>query len=58
MSLAGHLGLGKLIVLFDSNDIQLDGEVSMAYSEEHQEKFEAMGWQYIYVEDGNDLKCN
>ncbi|MCR3906076.1 MAG: transketolase, partial [Tenericutes bacterium] len=56
MSLAGHLGLGKLIVLFDSNDIQLDGEVSMAYSEEHKKKFEAMGWQYIYVEDGNDLK--
>lgn len=55
MSLAGHLGLGKLVILFDSNDIQLDGEVSLAYSEKHKQKFEAMGWHYIRVEDGNDL---
>jgi transketolase len=55
VSLAGHLGLGKLIVLFDSNDIQLDGEVSLAYSENTKKKFEAMGWQHILVEDGNDL---
>ncbi len=55
ISLAGHLGLGKLIVLFDSNDIQLDGKVSLAYSENHKPKFEAMGWQYIKVTDGNDL---
>jgi transketolase len=57
ISLAGHLGLGKLIVLFDSNDIQLDGKVSMAYSEDHKKKFEAMGWQHILVNDGNDLKA-
>ena len=56
MSLAGHLGLGKLVVLFDSNDIQLDGKVSMAYSENHKQKFEAMGWQHILVSDGNDLR--
>jgi transketolase len=55
MSLAGHLGLGKLIVLFDSNDIQLDGKVSLAYSENHQKKFEAMGWHYQRVNDGQDL---
>ena len=55
MSLAGHLGLGKLIILFDSNDIQLDGKVALAYSEKHQQKFEAMGWHYQRVEDGNDL---
>ena len=55
MSLAGHLGLGKLIVLFDSNDIQLDGKVSLAYSENHQQKFEAMGWHYQKVQDGNNL---
>ena len=55
ISLAGHLGLGKLIVLFDSNDIQLDGKVSNAYSENHKPKFESMGWQYIRVSDGNDL---
>lgn len=57
MSLAGHLGLGKLIVLFDSNDIQLDGKVSLAYSEEHKKKFEAMGWQHILVQDGNDINA-
>ncbi len=56
ISLAGHLGLGKLIVLFDSNDIQLDGKVSLAYSENHKQKFEAIGWQYIKVVDGNDLE--
>jgi transketolase len=56
ISLAGHLGLGKLIVLFDSNDIQLDGKVNLAYSEQHKNKFEAMGWQYIRVEDGNNLE--
>lgn len=55
ISLAGHLGLNKLIVLFDSNDVQLDGDVSLAYSEEHKKKFEAIGWQHILVEDGNDL---
>lgn len=55
ISLAGHLGLNKLIVLFDSNDIQLDGKVSLAYSEQHKQKFEAMGWQYLRVEDGNSL---
>lgn len=54
MSLAGHLGLGKLIVLFDSNDIQLDGEVNLAYSERAKNKFEALNWQYILVADGED----
>lgn len=55
MSLAGHLGLGKLVVLFDSNDIQLDGKVSLAYSEEHKQKFEAIGWHYQKIQDGNDV---
>lgn len=54
MSLAGHLGLGKLIVLYDSNDIQLDGEVSLANSENTKAKAESMGWEYIRVEQGND----
>ena len=54
-SLAGHLGLGKLIVLFDSNDIQLDGPVSNANSDQTKAKFESMGWQYLYVADGNQL---
>ena len=55
MSLAGHLGLHKLVVLFDSNDIQLDGEVSLAYSENHRQRFQSIGWNYLLVEDGNDL---
>lgn len=54
-SLAGHLGLGKLIVFYDSNDIQLDGPTHWATSEDTKKKFEAMGWQHILVSDGNDL---
>ncbi len=54
-SLAGHLGLGKLIVLYDSNDIQLDGPTKWAFSDDTKGKFEAMGWQHILVKDGNDL---
>ncbi len=55
-SLAGHLGLSKLIVMYDSNDIQLDGPVEMANSENTKEKFEAMNWNYILVKDGEDTK--
>ncbi|GIP17662.1 transketolase [Paenibacillus montaniterrae] len=54
-SLAGHLQLGKLIVLYDSNDISLDGELHMTFSEDVKLRFEAQGWQYIKVEDGNDI---
>lgn len=57
MSLAGHLGLEKLIVLFDSNDIQLDGDLNLAFSENHEEKFKAIGWNYLQVEDGNDVEA-
>ncbi|VEU82988.1 transketolase [Acholeplasma hippikon] len=55
ISLAGHLGLGKLIVLYDSNDIQLDGKTSLAISDDVKKKFEAQGWQYIKVNDGEDI---
>ena len=55
MSLAGHLGLGKLIVLYDSNDIQLDGEVSLANTESIEGKVKAMNWNYLKVNDGNDI---
>ena len=55
ISLAGHLALNKLIVLFDSNDIQLDGPTSMATSDDHKKRFLASGWNYILVSDGNDL---
>lgn len=54
-SLAGHLGLGKLIALYDSNDISLDGDLNKAFSEQTQARFEAYGWQVLRVEDGNDL---
>src|SRR5690625_6306994 len=54
-SLAGHLKLGKLIMLYDSNDIQLDGPTDKAFSEDIQKRFEAYGWDYGYVEDGNNL---
>ncbi|WP_325062679.1 transketolase [Massilibacterium senegalense] len=54
-SLAGHLQLGRLIVLYDSNDISLDGDLHMAFSESVKDRFQAYGWQVIYVEDGNDV---
>ncbi|WP_077621879.1 transketolase [Sediminibacillus massiliensis] len=54
-SLAGHLKLGKLIALYDSNDISLDGELNRSFSENVEERFKAYGWQVIRVEDGNDV---
>lgn len=55
-SLAGHLKLGKLIVLYDSNDITLDGDLDKSFSENVGARFEAYGWQYLRVENGNDLE--
>ena len=56
-SLAGHLKLGKLIMLYDSNDIQLDGPTDKAFSEDIQKRFESYGWDYSRVEDGNNLEA-
>ncbi|WP_071131587.1 transketolase [Enterococcus timonensis] len=56
-SLAGHLKLGKLNVLYDSNDISLDGPTSKAFTENVGARFEAYGWQHILVKDGNDLQA-
>ncbi|NCB65567.1 MAG: transketolase, partial [Bacilli bacterium] len=56
-SLAGHLKLGKLIGLYDSNDISLDGPTSKSFTEDVAARFEAYGWQHILVEDGNDLEA-
>ena len=54
-SLAGHLKLGKLVVLYDDNHIQLDGPTAMAWSEDVLERFDAYGWDTRRVEDGNDI---
>lgn len=55
-SFAGHNGLGKLIMLYDSNDISLDGDLAMSFSENVQQRYEAYGWQVLRVEDGNDIE--
>ena len=57
VSLAGHLKLDKLIVLYDSNDISLDGPLDKSFSEDVKGRFEATGWQHILVKDGNDLEA-
>ncbi|WP_080874560.1 transketolase [Oceanobacillus timonensis] len=54
-SLAGHMGLGKLIALYDSNDISLDGDLDRSFSDNTEQRFKAYGWQVLRVEDGNDL---
>jgi transketolase len=54
-SLAGHLRLGKLVLFYDDNHIQLDGPTSMAFSEDVLERFDAYQWHTQQVEDGNDL---
>ena len=56
-SLAGHLRLGKLVALYDDNDIQLDGPTSMAWSEDVLARFEAYGWHTQRVEDGEDTEA-
>ncbi len=56
-SLAGSLGLGKVIVLYDSNNITIEGDTNLAFTEDVKARFQAMGWQTLYVEDGNDLEA-
>ncbi|WP_274307426.1 transketolase [Solibacillus daqui] len=55
ISLAGHLQLDKLIVLYDSNDISLDGDLEKSFSENIQKRFESYGWNYLKVQDGTDI---
>lgn len=55
ISLAGHLKLSKLILLYDSNDICLDGDLSTSFSENIEERFKACNWSYLKVEDGFNL---
>ena len=54
LSIAGHLKLNKLIILYDSNDIQLDGEVNKCNSENLKEKMKALGFSYFKVNDGEN----
>ena len=57
MSLAGHLKLDKLIILYDSNDICLDGDLSTSFSESVKDRVLAQNWAYERVADGNDLEA-
>ncbi|HWL23414.1 MAG TPA: transketolase [Ureibacillus sp.] len=56
-SLAGHLKLGRLVVMYDSNDISLDGDLHMSFSESVANRFKSYGWQVLRVEDGNDVEA-
>ncbi|MCL2676467.1 MAG: transketolase [Streptococcaceae bacterium] len=55
-SLAGKLKLGKLVLFYDSNNISLDGDLSMAFTDDVKMRFESYGWQHILVKDGNNLE--
>ncbi len=54
-SLAGHLKLGKLIYLYDDNQVTIEGFTNLAFSEDVPKRFEAYGWHTLTVADGNDL---
>ncbi|MEK3722917.1 transketolase [Paenibacillus sp. FSL H8-0034] len=56
MSMAGHMKLNKLVVLYDSNDISLDGDLNLSFGENIQKRAESAHWQYLRVEDGNDIE--
>jgi len=57
VSLAGTLGLGKLILLYDSNGITIEGPTEIAFREDTRARFEACGWHTILVEDGEDISA-
>ena len=56
LSLAGTLKLDKLIVLYDSNQISIEGSTDIAFTENVQKRFEAFGFQTLVVEDGNNIE--
>jgi transketolase len=56
-SLAGHLGLGKLTVLYDDNRITIDGPTSITFTEDVTKRYEAYGWHTLQVEDANDTEA-
>ena len=53
-SLAGHLGLGKLIVLYDNNSISLAGSTGLSFTEDVAARFEAYGWHIVHIAEGNN----
>ncbi|MCX7816060.1 MAG: transketolase [Syntrophales bacterium] len=55
-ALAGHLGLGKLIVLYDDNGISLAGSTALTFTEDIEARFRALGWQVLRVFDGTDCR--
>lgn len=56
-SLAGTLKLNKLVVLYDSNNITIEGDTGVAFTENVRERYEALGWNTLFVEDGNDIEA-
>jgi transketolase len=56
-SLAGHLGLGKLIFLYDDNHVSIEGSTDLAFTENRTARFAAYGWHVARVEDGNDFEA-
>lgn len=56
-SLAGHLGLGKVIYLYDDNHISIEGSTDIAFTENRLARFKAYGWHVQKVDDGNDLNA-
>lgn len=56
-SLAGRLGLGRLTVVFDDNDITIDGSASRSCADDVQRRFDSYGWHTLRVADGNDLEA-
>lgn len=56
-SLAGHLKLGKLTLIYDDNRITIDGSTGLSFSEDTSRRFEGYGWRVLHVADGNDLEA-
>ena len=56
-SLAGHLGLGRLICLYDDNRITIDGSTDISFTEDREARYRAYGWHVQRVDDGNDLEA-
>ncbi len=56
-SLAGHLKLGKLALIYDDNRITIDGNTGLSFTEDASRRFEGYGWRVLHVADGNDLEA-